>query len=287
MDGSGYIGRFAPSPTGPLHLGSLIVALASYLDAKKSNGLWLLRVEDLDPPRESRTAPNQIMSQLHACGLHWDQDVLFQSDRLDAYAAAVKVLSELNTTFPCICSRKSVQGVYSGKCRRHSFEETSEPYAIRLRSDGGPVVFDDLILGVKSFDVQREVGDFIIKRKDGLFAYQLAVIIDDIYQGITHVIRGSDLLDSTPRQIMIARRLELSVPSYGHIPVVVDRKGNKLSKQNHARAIDPSFPITTLQHALKILGQDEQVHAKSVKQLLAAAIRRWDRSLVPATSYVY
>lgn len=278
---SSYVGRFAPSPTGPLHFGSLIAALASYLDAKHHDGLWLLRIEDLDPPRELESAPKQIMSQLHACGLHWDQDVLFQHSRLDAYQSYLDTLSTV--TYPCICPRSP--GACAGTCRMRTFSQTKTPYAIRLKTHKKPIEIADLFLGKQTFD--NDLGDFIIKRKDGLFAYQLAVIIDDVYQKINHVIRGADLLESTPRQIIIAQQLNLPEPTYGHIRLAVNPSGQKLSKQSHALEIDTSSPLVLLRQALIALGQDTQNRAISVTQLLRSAVSSWDRSLLPQTPFIF
>jgi len=277
---SSYVGRFAPSPTGPLHFGSLIAALASYLDAKHHDGLWLLRIEDLDPPRELKSAPKQIMSQLRTCGLHWDQDVLFQHSRLDAYQVYLDKLKPV--VYPCICPRNP--GVYPGTCRKRTFSQTKTPYAIRLKAHDDPIEITDLFLGKQTFG--NDLGDFIIKRKDGLFAYQLAVVIDDIYQKVNHVIRGVDLLESTPRLIVIAQQLNLPVPTYGHIRLAVNPSGQKLSKQSHALEIDTSSPLVLLRQALIALGQDTQNRASSVTQLLTSAVRSWDRTLLPRAPFI-
>jgi glutamyl-Q tRNA(Asp) synthetase len=278
---SSYVGRFAPSPTGPLHFGSLIAALASYLDAKHHDGLWLLRIEDLDPPRELTSAPKQIMSQLRACGLHWDQEVLFQHSRLDAYQVYLDKLSAV--TYPCVCPRNP--GVYAGTCRMRTFSQTKTPYAIRLKTHNEPIEIADLFLGKQIFD--NDLGDFIIKRKDGLFAYQLAVVIDDVYQKINHVIRGADLLESTPRQIVIAQRLNLPIPVYGHIRLAVNPSGQKLSKQSHAIEIDTSSPMDLLRQALIALGQDTHNRASTVTRLLTSAVRSWDRTLLPRAPFIF
>ena len=287
MGKASYIGRFAPSPTGPLHLGSLVAALASYLDARNHDGLWLLRIEDLDPPRESSKAAKEIMSQLHACGLDWDQQVTYQSARIDAYEKYLKNLAQQNVLYPCICARKKIPSVYSGTCRDRAYSSTEKPYAIRFRISNPIVQFNDIFVGKVSYDTATEVGDFIVKRKDELFAYQLAVIVDDCEQKVNHVIRGADLLSSTPRQILIAAQLSLPVPRYGHLPLVIDKNGNKLSKQTRALPIDTSSPLSTLRLALNVLGQDTQDHATNTKQLLSNASIQWNRSLVPNENYVY
>ena len=281
-----YIGRFAPSPTGPLHFGSLVTALASYLDARHNQGLWLLRIEDLDPPRESRRAPKEIKAQLRSCGLEWDKEVLYQSSRIALYHAHLKKLAETGASYPCTCVRKKTPRLYPGLCRKKTFNSAIEPFSIRLKVDESLVEFRDLFYGMRSYNGQTEVGDFIIRRKDGLIAYQLAVITDDALQGVTHIIRGSDLLASTAKQIYLAKALMLPIPSYGHIPVVIDNQGQKLSKQSHARPIDKSSPLSMLKLALKALGQDPQTHATSPKKLLQSASNCWERYLVPKTHYI-
>ena len=282
-----YVGRFAPSPTGPLHFGSLVAAVGSYLDAKKHHGQWLLRIEDLDPPRESTTAPAEIMSQLRAYGLFWDGDVLFQSSRLNAYEENLGRLRNQGLVFPCICSRKSIVGVYPGACRSRSYESTEVPFAERLLTAGRKVEYEDLIFGTRYCDVEQDVGDFIVKRKDKLFAYQLAVIVDDAYQEVTHVIRGSDLMDSTPRQILLAEYLSLPVPAFGHIPVVTDVSGHKLSKQTHAAPVDRQNPLPVLRQVLNVLGQHFGSNVNTVEQLLDFAIQQWDINRIPRDSFRY
>ncbi len=282
-----YVGRFAPSPTGPLHFGSLVAAVGSYLDAKKHHGQWLLRIEDLDPPRESTTAPAEIMSQLRAYGLFWDGDVLFQSSRLNAYEENLGRLRKQGLVFPCICSRKSIVGVYPGACRSRSYETTEVPFAERLRTAGRKVEYEDLVFGTRYCDVEQDIGDFIVKRKDKLIAYQLAVIVDDAYQEVTHVIRGSDLMDSTPRQILLAEYLSLPVPSFGHIPVVTDVSGHKLSKQTHAAPVDRQNPLPVLRQVLNVLGQHSGSKVNTVEQLLDSAIQQWDINRIPRDSFRY
>ncbi|MBO6658385.1 MAG: tRNA glutamyl-Q(34) synthetase GluQRS [Pseudomonadales bacterium] len=269
-----YIGRFAPSPTGPLHYGSLVSAVASFLDAKHNQGLWLLRIEDLDPPRESEKAPSEIMRQLEAYSLEWDGEVLHQSTRLDDYREALSSIRE--HTFACTCTRKSTPTVYPGTCRDKAVQETKDqPVAIRLRVPDEALEFEDLVCGTLSWSLEQEVGDFIIRRKDGLFAYQLAVVVDDIYQNITHIVRGRDLLDSTPRQLALYRTLGHDIPTYAHLPIVVDRHQVKLSKQAHARAIPTKDPLSILKIVLSQLGQ-QVPHADTVSDLLKAAIQNWD-----------
>jgi len=269
-----YVGRFAPSPTGPLHYGSLVAAVASYLDARHNNGVWLLRIEDLDPPRESSEAPAEIMRQLEAYGLNWDGEVLYQSTRLSAYRETLSSLED--RSFCCNCSRKSTPSVYPGTCREKQLTgDTDQPVAIRLRVPNDSLVIDDLVCGHQTWDLEKEVGDFIIRRKDGLFAYQLAVVVDDIFQEITHIVRGRDLLDSTPRQLAIYNALEHRAPTYAHLPIVVDHQHVKLSKQAHAQPISTSEPLTVLKTVLNQLGQPEPT-ADTVTDLLDEAIQNWD-----------
>lgn len=277
----GYTGRFAPSPTGPLHFGSLVAALASFLDARHAGGRWLLRIEDLDPPRESPTAPAAIIRQLKACGLDHDGEVVYQSQRLDAYEAALAQLTRAGLTFPCYCSRASVGAVYDGKCRDRRFDTGSGDYSVRIRVDDRTISFEDGICGHQESQLSKDTGDFIIRRKDGLFAYQLAVVVDDAWQDITHVVRGNDLLDSTPRQIYLCQCLGLPVMAYAHVPVIVDAGGNKLSKQTHAAPVDTSSPVQLLRRALQSLGQPTQDGINHLDTLLARAIESWDPATIP------
>jgi glutamyl-Q tRNA(Asp) synthetase len=276
-----YIGRFAPSPTGPLHYGSLVAALASYLDARHARGKWLLRIEDLDPPRESATAPKEIIHQLEAFGFKWDGEVLYQSTRLANYESTLNQLQQAGKVFPCICTRKTTPTVYPGTCRSKSLSNTEQPYAIRLRLDSQKLAIEDRVFGSLSWSPLNDVGDFIIKRKDGLFAYQLAVVVDDIYQRVSHIVRGADLLDSTPRQLAVYNALDAKPPAYLHIPILVDAAGDKLSKQSHAAPVDISNPLATLQLALRDLGQDQQTASTSVSALLTEAAIAWRVDAIP------
>ena len=277
-----YIGRFAPSPSGPLHFGSLVAALASFLDARSQNGQWLIRIEDLDPPRESPSAPETILKQLKDFELAWDGSVLFQSTRLDAYAAALARLKDRKLTFQCRCSRNKTPSIYPGTCRDAAHAETSAglPTSTRLRVEACEVSFEDRILGTKTWNLQHQIGDFIIRRKDNLFAYQLAVVVDDAYQNITHIVRGSDLLDSTPRQIFLNQCLDLPQPVYAHLPVILGKDGFKLSKQAMARPISNEDPIRLLKLALKALGQ-KVIDSVDYSEVLALSILNWDIGQVP------
>lgn len=278
---SNYIGRFAPSPTGPLHFGSLVSAVASFLDARKNNGTWLLRIEDLDPPRESADAPAIIIDQLRAHGLLWDGSILYQSTRLNAYAASLEELRQLKLIYPCDCIRKNLPAVYPGICRNKRPEEIKTPHAIRLLVDKPTISMEDAVLGTQAWHLNTEIGDFIVKRKDSLFAYQLAVVVDDGFQKITHIVRGADLLDSTPRQIYLADRLNLTTPNYMHIPIVLGRSGDKLSKQTNAEPINNESAIANLLQALTFLGQQCPEEFIDRKVLLENAIDNWDVSAIP------
>lgn len=277
-----YTGRFAPSPTGPLHFGSLIAALASYLDARAAGGRWLVRMEDLDPPREMAGAADHILRQLEQHGLRWDGEVLWQSRRSEAYEAIIADWLAREQAFFCRCSRRHVRamgGGYDGRCRRLGLGSRGNAVRVVVPADT-VVTFDDLFQGPQGQQLGTAFGDFVIRRRDGYHAYQLAVAADDAYQGISHVIRGSDLLDSTPRQIFILDSLGASTPVYGHIPVAVNPGGQKLSKQNLARSLDHHSPADNLQRALVWLGLPPAPGTASPEQILAEAVAVWDRSLI-------
>jgi len=278
---SNYIGRFAPSPTGPLHFGSLVAAIASFLDARKNQGAWLLRIEDLDPPRESARAPANIIKQLRAHGLHWDGNILYQSTQLKAYAEALSELRQLNLVYPCDCIRKNLPRVYPGTCRDKKRQEVKNPHAIRLLVDQNTICMNDAVLGPQKWQLKAEIGDFIVRRKDSLFAYQLAVVVDDGFQKITHVVRGADLLDSTPRQMYLAGKLNLVIPNYRHVPIVLGKSGDKLSKQTNAEPVKNENNITNLIQALDFLGQVPPKATSDCKLLLDDAISNWDVSAIP------
>ena len=239
-------GRFAPSPTGPLHFGSLIAALGSYLDARASGGKWLVRIEDVDTPRTVPGAADAILRTLEACAMHWDGTIEYQSARGDAYEAALEVLRRQGQLYPCACSRREIADsatagiegyVYPGTCA-HGMPAGRSARAWRVRTDAAVIEFDDALQGRIRQDVKQDIGDFVLYRADAIYAYQIAVAVDDAHQGITHVVRGSDLLESTPRQILLQRLLGLPTPHYAHLPVAVNARGQKLSKQTHARALD-------------------------------------------------
>ncbi|MFZ1538889.1 MAG: tRNA glutamyl-Q(34) synthetase GluQRS [Chromatiaceae bacterium] len=258
-----YRGRFAPSPTGPLHFGSLVAALGSYLEAKAQDGEWHLRMEDLDRPREVPGAARAILTTLEAFGFAWDDSVLYQSQRTDAYAAALHRLGDLGLLYACACSRREIAAasipglegpLYPGTCRTRALRGR-DARAIRLRIETPPISFRDQVQGLVTQDLITEVGDFILRRADGLHAYQLAVVVDDALQGISHVVRGADLTRSTPRQILLQHYLGLPTPVYAHLPLALDSKGRKLSKSDAAAPVDSRNPVPTLLQAWAFLGQ--------------------------------
>lgn len=280
-----YVGRFAPSPTGPLHFGSLLAAIASFLDARAHHGTWLVRMEDLDPPREPAGAAATILRQLEAFDLIWDGTVLYQSTRLQAYADILQTLRDNGHCFNCTCTRPQIRAmgnVYNGHCRERQVSPTAAS-SVRLRVDARTITIEDLVQGTYIANLASECGDFIIRRKDGLFAYQLAVVADDEYQGITTVIRGHDLLDSTPRQIYLQQVLHYHTPVYGHIPVITDSTGQKLSKQRFAAAIDSTKALQLTHTALTLLGQAPPPLTDFTDNaaLLQWAIAHWDIQAVP------
>lgn len=279
---SGYCGRFAPTPSGPLHFGSLVTALASFLDARHAGGSWLVRIEDIDPPRCPPGAADQILRQLEAFGLHWDADVRYQSTRHAAYQHALERLVERGLAYPCSCSRKEWREhrVYPGWCRDGACHP-ERPLAWRLRSDRGPrpVIWHDRLFGRQAFD-PAEFGDVILKRKDRLWAYQQAVTIDDADQHITDIVRGFDLLDNTPWQRQLQEALDLPEPRYLHLPLIVAANGQKLSKQNLAPALPTAdASVRPLLHqALIALDQapPPSLATAPVDAQLAAAVAAWD-----------
>lgn len=282
-----YIGRYAPSPTGPLHFGSLVAAVGSWLDARAQGGRWLLRMENLDPPREMPGAADRILRTLEAFGLEWDGPVLYQSLRLDAYAAAEVQLTDMGAVFPCACTRSeiadsSVHGlegpIYPGTCR-HGLTPGREARALRLKAPDEAISFEDGFQGTVTQNLARDIGDFIIRRADGCHAYQLAVVVDDAHQGVTHVVRGADLLFSTPRQLLLQRLLGLPRPHHLHLPIALNQAGEKLSKQTQARPVEGTDPVQTLWQTLAFLCQEppEALKDASIEELRAWALAHWRR----------
>lgn len=279
-----YIGRFAPSPTGPLHIGSLLTAVASYVDAKANNGQWLVRMEDLDPPRESIEAAHSILQSLLAHGLQWDDEVLYQSQRHSHYQQVIDQLLKQQLAYRCRCSRKQLpaNNIYPGYCRQQHVSAVL-PHSIRITTNDKGISFKDPIQGFFQQQLNTDVGDFIVLRKDALFAYQLAVVIDDAYQNITKVIRGSDLLDNTPRQIYLQQVLHYPLPSYLHLPVINNEREQKLSKQHGAQAIDDNLATENLFYCLTALGQTppETLRHSSSSVILQWAIKHWKIDSIP------
>ncbi|WP_228276185.1 tRNA glutamyl-Q(34) synthetase GluQRS [Neopusillimonas aestuarii] len=271
----GYVGRFAPSPSGPLHDGSLVAAMAGYLDARARNGQWLLRIEDIDTPRVVPNADRVIMGQLDALGMQWDGEPIWQSQRLIAYESAFQYLLQSKLIYPCGCTRQEIgRGPYPGTCR-NGLPAGRAARAWRFRVHAGPVSFHDRWLGTQKQDVSRDIGDFIIKRADGLWAYQLVVVIDDAWQGVTDIVRGVDLLSSTGRQIQLAEALGYTYPRVMHVPLVLDEFGQKLSKQNHAQPFNCDQPIATLNRAWQRLGFEQLSGITTVQAFWAHAIPLW------------
>ena len=284
-----YRGRFAPSPTGPLHFGSLIAAMASYCDARAHGGEWLVRIEDLDEPRSRHGSGARILAQLAAYGFEWDGPVSWQSERQEPYQAALDDLVGREIAYPCACTRKDLEAaplgsggerIYPGTCRS-GLASGRSPRAWRVAVNGDPIGFSDRVQGWFEQRLAGEVGDFVVKRADGIFAYQLAVVVDDAAQGITHVVRGSDLLASTPRQIWLQRQLSLPTPTYLHHPVAIDARGEKLSKQTGAEPIsDEALP--TLALAWGFLDQPSPpARPASVAAFWHWAHRSWNARVLP------
>ena len=299
---SGYRGRFAPSPTGPLHAGSLVAALGSWLDARKNGGKWLLRIEDLDAPRCIPGASEIIQSQLLACGLYWDEEVIHQSQRNEAYQRALERLNGLECLYPCTCSRQTIASalvrlgietprnqemIYPGACRPKILTKSlidnpsdiKKAWRLALPHDC-EIEFKDLALGSQSQNLNSEVGDFVLLRRDGLFTYQLAVVVDDAEQGITHIVRGQDLLSNTARQIYLQKLLGYQTPQYRHLPLVLDEHGEKLSKQTLATQIqtqDKQHALYELRKAAKHLDLNNLPEGENITiaEWLLAATHAW------------
>ena len=299
-----YIGRFAPSPTGPLHFGSLIAAVASYCDAKKNNGRWLIRMEDSDKPRELAGASDSILRSLEAFGFEWHDEIVFQSQRSEIYENVLTHLKRDDLIYACLCSRKEIAdssilagldgAIYPKTCFKqllnlnaskfNDLASRSNACSWRINTDSANIIhFYDAIQGNVSQTLSRDVGDFILKRKDGFFAYQLAVVVDDAAQGVTHIVRGADLLDSTARQIYLQQLLCFSTPHYAHIPVATNNLGEKLSKQTLAKPIDASLATKQLFNALDFLGQMPPIELRSASldDSWRWALTHWNLAKVP------
>ena len=278
-----YRGRFAPSPTGLLHFGSLVAAVGSWLCARHAGGQWLLRVEDIDPPREVAGSAQAILAALPAFGLVADGPALFQSQRRTAYDAAFERLRAADLVFPCWCSRAQLadeDGIHrDGRCV--ASPDPERPPAWRMRVPDVVVAFDDALQGPQRQNLREVAGDFVIRRVEGYYAYQLACVVDDAFQGITEVVRGTDLLDSTPRQIWLQRCLGLPTPAYRHLPLALDAEGRKLSKSAQAHPVDPADPLPTLRRALAFLDVQTSAAAGDAPALLASALERFDPARLP------
>ena len=286
---STYIGRFAPTPSGHLHFGSLVAALASYLDARSVGGRWLMRMEDLDPPREEPGAQAAILQALESYGFEWDGAVVRQSDRHDAYAEIINRLFNQGLAYACTCSRKQLEpyhGIYPGLCRNAG--HATDDAAIRLRVPELEYHFIDRVQGEYRQHLGREVGDFVIRRRDGLYAYQLAVVLDDAWQGITDIVRGADLLDSTPRQLYLQELLGLSQPRYLHIPLITQPDGHKLGKSYRSPPLTADQATPLLLRALRALGQNPptELSCATPREVLNWGIAHWDALQIPRTLHL-
>jgi len=290
-----YRGRFAPSPTGPLHFGSLVAAVGSYLDAKFNDRKWLVRIEDLDRQREVPGAADDILRTLEALELEWDDEVVYQTQRLRFYQQALDDLIKQKLIYPCHCSRKeiadsSVVGingpVYPGTCSQNPLPLTQTKihgHALRVRTQSDCIVFADALRGKYSQNLRQEIGDFVLRRADGIYTYQLAVVVDDALQGITHVVRGADLIDSTPRQIFLQQLLGYATPCYMHLPIVTNNVGEKLSKQTRASAIQLPNALTNLIQAIQFLGQNppEELKQGNIASFWQWAKKNWRVEKIP------
>jgi glutamyl-Q tRNA(Asp) synthetase len=284
-------GRFAPSPTGPLHFGSLVAAVGSYLSARARVGEWLVRVEDLDPPREARGAAADILRTLDAYGFEWDGEVWYQSRRRDAYESALDTLRQQDAVYACGCTRREIADssilgvdgpVYPGTCRT-GMAGGRAPRALRVRTEDARIEFTDALQGEQRSVLDLEIGDFVVRRADGLYAYQLAVVVDDAEQGVTEVVRGADLLGSTARQIHLQRLLGLPTPRYLHLPAALSAAGEKLSKQTFATALPRANPVPVLWQVLDFLGQKPAPEWRTATRadFWTAARAAWSEAAIP------
>lgn len=297
MNQPAYRGRFAPSPTGDLHFGTLLAAVGSYLQTQSRQGDWLMRIEDVDTTRRVPGAADALLRALERFGFEWQETVVYQSQRTDLYEAELERLASKDLIYPCTCSRKQLaetgddnqtSQVYAGHCR-HRRLPLAEEHAVRLRIEDRTIGFEDQVMGHYQQQLRQECGDFVIKRKDGLFAYQLAVVVDDADQGVNEVVRGVDLLDSTPRQIYLQQQLGYAQPSYLHLPLLLDAHGHKLGKSTGAAALNLAHAVTHLHRALELLGQHPpaELARDSLSQLWQWAIAHWDVSRIPRKNIVF
>lgn len=275
-----YRGRFAPSPTGPLHFGSLITAVASYCEAKAHQGEWIVRIEDTDIPRIYPGSEAHILKCLDAFGFESDKEIIFQKDRLDIYESIIEQLHQQRLVYACQCTRKILGSnhIYTETCRHLNLPLAHQ--AIRVKVDDCEICFDDALQGRHCSNLKYDLGDFVLKRRDGIINYQLAVVVDDYLQGMTHVVRGADLLDNTERQIWLGKLLGYPELSYMHLPLAMNDQGQKLSKQNMAQALDPSQACVLLSDAITALGQPA-VELDLPDRMLIQAVAQWDRKSIP------
>jgi glutamyl-Q tRNA(Asp) synthetase len=282
-----YKGRFAPSPTGPVHYGTLIAAAGSYLQAKKNNGEWLIRMEDVDTTRKIDGADTDILRTLELFGFEWDGEVIYQSRQTEYYDQALEQLISKSLVFPCSCSRKllarSNRNIYPGICRQRRLPEHNK-HALRVIANNVNIEFNDAVMGKQSQNIKQQCGDFIVKRRDGLFAYQLAVVVDDAMQNISEIVRGADLLDSTPRQIYLQQLLHYPTPDYCHLPLAVDATGNKISKSEGASKINLDNRKKLLISVLGFLGQQPpaDLFESNINDIWTWAVKHWQIKRVPA-----
>lgn len=289
-----YVGRFAPSPTGPLHFGSLVAAVASFLEAKSHQGKWLLRIEDLDTPRVQTGAADNIINTLAAFGFEWDGDIVYQSQRNDAYFNAFNSLKDKQLIYPCTCTRKEIADssaqtgiegfIYPGTCLNQAIKPNA-PIAWRIKTVNKLIRFNDAIQGNIAQNLEIDIADFVLKRADRLFTYQLAVVVDDAEQGVTHVVRGADLLNSTPRQIYLQTLLNYNTPNYAHIPIATDITGQKLSKQSLAKRLSTTETSASLFDAFDFLNQNPPsgLGRENIATCWEWALAHWNSAHIPKT----
>jgi glutamyl-Q tRNA(Asp) synthetase len=286
-----YRGRFAPSPTGPVHFGTLVSAVGSYLQAKKNNGEWLIRMEDVDITRKVDGADIEILNTLEAFGFEWHGKIIYQSEQTDYYQQALERLISQSLVFPCSCSRKQLASsgsdIYPGTCRNQPLASKDE-HALRLLAKNTTIEFTDTVMGKQSQNMAQQCGDFVIKRRDGLFAYQLAVVVDDALQNVTEIVRGSDLLDSTPRQIYLQQLLGYATPAYCHLPLAVDSAGNKISKSDDATKVEIKNREKLICSVLEFLAQKPpaDLSASNINDIWSWAVEHWDIGQVPEKAHI-
>jgi len=281
-----YTGRFAPSPTGPVHFGTLIAAVGSYLQAKKNKGKWLMRMEDVDITRKVEGADIDILNTLESFGFEWDGEVIYQSRQTGYYEEALEILVSQSLVFPCLCTRRqladSKDDIYPGTCRKRRLPEIEE-HALRILAKDIDIEFNDAVMGRQSQNIKKHCGDFVIRRRDNLFAYQLAVVVDDVLQNITEIVRGADLLDSTPRQIYLQQLLDYPTPAYCHLPLAVDTSGNKISKSEGAAEVKLENKEKLLVKTLRFLGQrpPDELDKSNISDIWSWATTHWKIDQIP------